>query len=126
MKRQVHGLCVAYQATKHRQVYITGFTFAQIGIAARLTFSLGRIGKNVNWDQSKRLRTGTLVALTPAKDAFKTTCRMAVVAARPLVGLQQNPPEIDVLFGGAEEIEIDPQVEWMMVSSSSLLSRRSL
>ena len=50
------------------QVYITGFTFAISGIAARLSFSLKRVGKKVNWEQSKRLRTGNVVALTPAKD----------------------------------------------------------
>ena len=40
------------------------------------------------------------------------------MAARPLAGLEQNPPEIDIFFGSADEIEIDPQVEWIMVSVS--------
>ena len=38
------------------------------------------------------------------------------MAARPLAGLQQNPPEIDIFFGAADEIEVDPQIEWIMVS----------
>lgn len=100
-----------------------------------MTFSLKRVGKKVNWEQSKRLRTGNLVALTPANDGrcpslhngtcfvadhqsnigFKTICRIAVVAARPLAGLQQN--EVDIYFGAADEVEINPQVEWIMVST---------
>ena len=48
---------------------------------------------------------------------FKTTCHVAVIAARPLERLQQNPPEVDLFFGSPDEIEIDPQQEWVMVES---------
>ena len=96
---------------------MVGLTFANSGVAARITFSLRRLGKKVNWEQSKRLLTGTLVALTPATDMFKSICRVAIIAARPLTELEQNPPEIDIFFGASNEIEIDPQQEWMMVES---------
>lgn len=56
-----------------------------------------------------------MVALTPAKDMFKTICRVAIVAARPLAGVQMNPPEVDIFFASPGEIEIDPQQEWVMV-----------
>ncbi|KAL8954087.1 MAG: hypothetical protein Q9222_000066 [Ikaeria aurantiellina] len=50
---------------------------------------------------------------------FSTVCKVAVVAARPLLpGVQSNPPEIDILFGNVEDIEIDPQREWLMVESA--------
>ena len=98
-------------------MFITGLTFANAGIAARITFSLRRIGKRVNWQQSKRLLTGAVLALTPAKDMFASICRIAIVAARPLAGLEQNPPEIDIFFGSTDELEIDPQQEWVMVES---------
>jgi len=75
------------------------------------------VGKKVNWEQSKRLLTGTIVALTPAREPFKSVCHVAVIAARPLASLQQNPPEIDIFFGGPDELEIDPQQEWLMVES---------
>lgn len=101
----------------YEKVFLTGLTFANAGIAARVTFSLRRIGKKVNWEQSKRLLTGAVLALTPAKDMFASICRIAIVAARPLAGLEQNPPEIDIFFGGADEFEIDPQQEWLMVES---------
>ena len=105
------------QAYIYEKVFITGLTFANAGIAARITFSLRRIGKKVNWEQSKRLLTGQVLALTPAKDMFASICRVATVAARPLAGLEQNPPEIDIFFGGVDEFEIDPQQEWIMVES---------
>ncbi|KAL6718868.1 hypothetical protein ACLMJK_003102 [Lecanora helva] len=108
--------CNAYL---YEKVYITSLTFAKGGIAARITFSLRRVGKKVNWEQSKRLLTGTIVALTSASDGFRTSCCVGVVAARPLVGLQQNPPEIDLYFGAATGMEIDPQQEFLMVESRS-------
>lgn len=58
-----------------------------------------------------------MVALTPAEDMFKKVCRVAVVAARPLAGVSQNPPEIDVFFADPDEIDIDPQQEWVMVEA---------
>ncbi|KAL8785976.1 MAG: hypothetical protein Q9213_003052 [Squamulea squamosa] len=77
------------------QVFIVGLTFAHGGVAAKVTFSLRRTGKKIIWEQSKRLLQGTLVALTPAYDMFETICKVAVVAARPLSGLESNPPTID-------------------------------
>ncbi|KAL8844844.1 MAG: hypothetical protein Q9176_000944 [Flavoplaca citrina] len=99
-------------------VFIVGLTFAQQGVAAKVTFSLRRTGKKIIWEQSKRLIQGTLVALTPADDMFQTICKVAVVAARPLSGVQSNPPAIDIFFGDPNDIEIDPQQEWIMVESS--------
>lgn len=98
-----------------KKVHIVGLTFTITGIAARITFSLRRSGKKVPWEQSKRLITGSVVALSPALDMFEKICRVAVVAARPLAGVQQNPPEIDIFFATPDQIELDPQQEWVMV-----------
>lgn len=57
------------------------------------------------------------MALTPVKDGFKKVCLVAVVAARPLAGLEVHPPEIDIFFAIPNEIEIDPHQEWLMVES---------
>ncbi|KAL8898231.1 MAG: hypothetical protein Q9192_002187 [Flavoplaca navasiana] len=84
------------QSQIYEKVFIVGLTFAQQGVAAKVTFSLRRTGKKIIWEQSKRLIQGTLVALTPADDMFQTICKVAVVAARPLSGVQSNPPAIDV------------------------------
>lgn len=96
-------------------MHIIGFTFAITGIAARITFSLRRSGKKVPWEQSKRLISGSVVALTPAQDMFDKICHVAVVAARPLAGVQQNPPEIDIFFATPDQIALDPRQEWVMV-----------
>ena len=106
-----NGACI------YEKGFITGLTFSFLGIAARITFSLRRIGKKVNWEQSKRLLTGTIIAISPAEDSFKSICHVAVVAARPKAGLEQNPPEIDIFFAAPDEIQIDPQQEWLMVES---------
>ena len=97
------------------KVHIIGLTFASSCIAARITFSVRRTGKKIPWEQSKRLISGSVVALTPAQDMFEKICRVAVVAARPLAGVQQNPPEIDIYFATSDQIELDPRQEWVMV-----------
>lgn len=58
-----------------------------------------------------------MVALSPANDAFQKKCTVAIVAARPLERVKQCPPEIDIYFAAPEEIEIDPQQEWIMVEA---------
>lgn len=67
------------------------------------------------WDYSKRLISGSIVALSPAEDCFKCKCVIAVVAARPLDGVKKQPPEIDIFFARAEDAEFDPHKEWIMV-----------
>ena len=104
-------------AAVYNNVFIVGFTFANTGIAARISFSLERVRKKIIWQQSKRLTSGTIVALTTAEDKFRSICIVAVVAARALAGLELDPPEIDIFFASPDEIEIDPQQEWIMVES---------
>ncbi|KAI7534544.1 P-loop containing nucleoside triphosphate hydrolase protein, partial [Hortaea werneckii] len=74
-----------------------------------------RTGKKILWEQSKRLISGSLVVLTPAQDMFKSKAIVATVAARPLDGLNMNPPEIDLFVARAEEMELDPAMEFVMV-----------
>lgn len=99
----------------YEPVYITALVFSPRGLATRVAFSLSRVKKHIRWEQSKRLITGSLVALSPVDDAFKTTCVLATVAARPLSALDQNPPEIDLFFARPEEQEIDPMKKWIMI-----------
>lgn len=103
----------------YEQVRIVGFTFTYKGIAARIRFSTARSGRKILWSASKRLTSGTLVALTPAKDSFQSQCILAIVAARPLQNLEAGPPEIDILFGANKHLELDPQNAFIMVEASS-------
>ena len=104
-------------AAIYERVYMLEYVFAMKGLAVRIQFSLRRVGKKVLWEQSKRLLQGSLIALTPADDMFKTICKVGIVAARPLSAVQQDPPEIDLFFPRPEDLEIDPHREWLMVES---------
>lgn len=101
------------------QVYITGFTFARKGLAARLRFSTSRAGKRILWQTSKRLTSGSIVALVRAKDKLTDlkSLVVGVVAARPLAGVLCQPPEIDIYFGRPSDVQIDPQEEWLMIEA---------
>ncbi|KAF2743089.1 hypothetical protein M011DRAFT_481047 [Sporormia fimetaria CBS 119925] len=103
----------------YEPVRITSIVYSPRGLATRVAFSLGRVKKFVHWKQSKRLITGTLVALSPSNDCFQSKCVLATVAARPLSALDQNPPEIDLFFARAEDMEIDPTEKWIMVEARS-------
>ncbi|RAQ72394.1 DEAD box helicase involved in nonsense mediated decay [Aspergillus flavus] len=101
----------------YEKVHIVGITFAQQGVATRIQFSTIRSGKNIVWEYSKRLRTGTIVALSPSDDSFRNKCVVAVVAARPLNGVKQHPPEIDIYFARSIDADFDPHQEWVMVEA---------
>jgi helicase required for RNAi-mediated heterochromatin assembly 1 len=101
----------------YEKVHFTGFTFSHWGIAVRTEFSTARAQHRIMWSGSKRLVSGGLVALSPADDKFRNKCIVAVVAARPLEGVNLNPPQIDLYFIRPEDMEIDPQQEWLMVEA---------
>lgn len=64
-----------------------------------------------------------MVLLMPKGDAKKGEAPkpliVATVAARPLAGLEQQPPEIDLFFARPEDIELDSQCEWFMIEERS-------
>ncbi|KAL4763795.1 putative DEAD box helicase involved in nonsense mediated decay [Aspergillus foveolatus] len=101
----------------YEKVYIVGMTFACRGLAFRIQFSINRAGRNIAWEYSKRLVSGSVVALSPADDAFRTKCVIAVVAARPLDGVKLLPPEVDIFFADPSDAGFDPQLEWIMVEA---------
>ncbi|KAF9891202.1 hypothetical protein FE257_004766 [Aspergillus nanangensis] len=103
----------------YEKVHIIGMTFAQQGIGFRIQFSTQRSEKKIFWEYSKRLVAGSVIALSPADDVFQRKCIVAIVAARPLAGVQQQPPEIDIYFARPEETEFDPQQEWIMVEAKT-------
>ncbi|KAG4433671.1 hypothetical protein IFR05_010839 [Cadophora sp. M221] len=103
----------------YTDVTFTGLQLSRIGVASRVEFSCHRAGKRIRWDQSKRLVQGTIVALTPTKDMFKTICKIATVAARPIEGgLDQDPPTVDLFWGDVRDMAFDPVEKYVMVESS--------
>ena len=79
-----------------------------IGAAFRIEFSNERAGKLIRWDQSKRLIQGSVVAITTHRDNFRSVCKIAIIAARPLEGVQQNPPQLDIFWGDDKDTAFDP------------------
>lgn len=98
------------------KVRVVGLTFTYKGVAARVQFST-RSMKRIMWSANKRLTAGTLVAMSPATDNFKTTCLLATVAARPLKNLDTPTPEIDIFFADTNSHEVDAQNEYVMIEA---------
>lgn len=96
-----------------------GLTFSSKGIALKLQFSTARAHKKIVWEYSSRLLAGSLVALSPARDCFKTTCVVATVAARPLDQVKQIPHQVDIYVATVEDTPLDPQQEWIMIHPRS-------
>jgi helicase required for RNAi-mediated heterochromatin assembly 1 len=93
---------------------VTAVKAANQGVAFRVTFSMIRFGKRIIWEQSKRLISGSLVALMRKDNPTKIV--VAVVAARPLTKTSENPPEI-YLFCQSLEIGVDSTAEFLMIES---------
>lgn len=104
----------------YTNITFKGLFFTRFGAASRIEFSMERSPKRVRWEQSKRLVQGTLVALSPVRDGFTKTCKVAVVAARPIEGgLDQNPPQIDLFWGDLDDIVFDPVEKYIMIEARS-------
>ena len=104
------------------KTFITGLTLARDGFAIEVEFSTSLAEKKILWAQSKRLKTGTAVMLTPIGDRFRTTCIVAIVASRRLSNIDVSPPRkphIHLYIADPSQIEIDPQVEYLMVEASN-------
>lgn len=84
-----------------------------------MRFSTRRAGKKILWEYSNRLISGSVVALSPVQEKFAKKCVVAVVAARPLENVNKSPPEVDFFFAQPEDIDFDPQQEWLMVEARS-------
>jgi helicase required for RNAi-mediated heterochromatin assembly 1 len=100
--------CSTKLLTWKNQVTFRGIQLSPIGAAFRVEFSNERAGKLIRWDQSKRLVQGSMVAITTQRDNFQSICKVAVIAARPLEGLEQNPPQIDIFWGDDKHTVFDP------------------
>ncbi|KAJ5181096.1 hypothetical protein N7491_000651 [Penicillium cf. griseofulvum] len=101
----------------YEKVFIAGVTLARSGFALHIQFSTRRAGKNIAWTYSNRLNPGTIVALSPKENAFSSKCVVAVVACRLLEGVEKDPPEVDIFLASPDDIDVDPQQEWIMVEA---------
>jgi helicase required for RNAi-mediated heterochromatin assembly 1 len=49
-----------------------------------MCFSAFRAGVKIDWNTSKRLKAGSIIALSPTSDKFQKNVTIAVVGARPM------------------------------------------
>ncbi|RYC61914.1 hypothetical protein CHU98_g4287 [Xylaria longipes] len=104
----------------YTKVFVQGYLMTRIGPMCRIQFSTQRAGKKIRWIQTRRLTTGSLVAISTAADGFKTICMPAVVADRPFRdGLDRNPPTIQIFWGNTDDAVLDPTTELVMLESRS-------
>jgi helicase required for RNAi-mediated heterochromatin assembly 1 len=99
-------------------VRVNKYVMSTIGPLVTVSFSTERSKYKIQWKQSRRLQPGKIVALSTKADGFKSICKIATVAQRPYRdGLDQDPPEVDLLWANPEDAVLDPALEMIMVES---------
>ncbi|KAI5257997.1 P-loop containing nucleoside triphosphate hydrolase protein [Aureobasidium subglaciale] len=112
--------CYLLQLTdKNLQAFAVGVTFCSRGLGIRMCFSTFRAGVKIDWTTSKRLTSGSIIALSPASDKFQKKIVIALVGARPMELLTQSPPKIDIFFPRPEETIFDPAQEYVFLEETS-------
>ncbi|OHE93393.1 helicase required for RNAi-mediated heterochromatin assembly 1 [Colletotrichum orchidophilum] len=105
------------------KVFIGGVNIIRLGVMIRVTFSAVRARQLINWPASQRLVPGTIVALSPASDNFRTECIVAVVTGRydELIGNSMAPPPLDLEFPDPRITAsvMEPDQEYVMVEARS-------
>ncbi|KAK0632933.1 P-loop containing nucleoside triphosphate hydrolase protein, partial [Immersiella caudata] len=101
------------------EVRVKAYLLSKLGPIVRIEFSTQRSRFKINWSQSRRLTPGKLVALTTKEDGFRKVCKMATIAQRPLRDeLDQDPPEVDLMWANMDDAVLDPAMELVMVEST--------
>ncbi|KAK4151113.1 hypothetical protein C8A00DRAFT_45623 [Chaetomidium leptoderma] len=102
----------------YTQVRVKEYVMSTIGPLVRVSFSTERSKYRIQWQQSKRLQPGKIVALSPKHDNFRKICKIATIAQRPYYdGLDQDPPLVDLLWANPEDAVLDPTLEMVMIES---------
>ncbi|KAL7813386.1 P-loop containing nucleoside triphosphate hydrolase protein [Trichoderma gracile] len=111
----------------YTKVKVTGILLSKQGACSRISFSTERVPTRVDWSDSDRLTPGTLVALSPRWDYFRTKCIVATVATRsfngravPIVEEGDNPfelPRVELFFARNSDLLIDPIEEFVMLEA---------
>lgn len=94
------------------------YQFTTLGPIARVSFLTAPSRYQIQWQQSKRLQPGKLVALSTKADGFNKICKIATIAQRPYRdGLDQDPPLVDLLWADPADAVLDPKLEMIMIES---------
>lgn len=91
---------------------------SRLGPLCRIAFSTDHAQKRIMWQMSRRLRPGAVLAISTKRDNFSSICMTATVAQRPYRGgLDQNPPQVDIVWGNVSDYVVDPDMELIMVEA---------
>lgn len=102
----------------YTKVFVQGYLMTRLGPMCRVAFSVERAAKRIRWNQTRRLTPGTLVALSTAKDRFRTLCIPAVIADRvQRDGQDPGPPTVQLFWADIEDAVMDPSMELIMIES---------
>ncbi|RYP58386.1 hypothetical protein DL769_008978 [Monosporascus sp. CRB-8-3] len=102
----------------YTKVFVQGYLMTRLGPMCRVRFSTERAGKRIRWNQTRRLTTGGLVAISTATDRFRTICMPAVIADHQVRGgLDQNPPTIQLFWANVDDAVLDPMTELVMIET---------
>ncbi|KAI1100025.1 hypothetical protein F4804DRAFT_345048 [Jackrogersella minutella] len=106
------------QTCIYTRVYVRGYLMTRLGPMCQVQFSTARSGKKIRWTQTHRLTVGTLVAVSTARDGFKTICMPAIISDhRVRDGLDQSPPIIHFQWANLNDAVMDPNEELVMVET---------
>ncbi|THW22286.1 P-loop containing nucleoside triphosphate hydrolase protein, partial [Aureobasidium pullulans] len=103
----------------YEKAFAVGIILCRRGLGVRMCFSTFRAGVKIDWITSKRLTTGSLVALSPASDKFQRKIIVAIVGARTQELLHQTPPKVELFFPRPEETIFDPGEEYVFLEETS-------
>ncbi|KAI1359387.1 P-loop containing nucleoside triphosphate hydrolase protein [Xylaria arbuscula] len=104
----------------YTRVFVQGYLMTRLGPMCRIQFSTERAGKRIRWNQTRRLTTGSLVAVSTAQDGFRSICMPAIVADHQIKdGLDQTPPTIQIFWANTHDAILDPTTELVMLESRS-------
>ncbi|KAI0890826.1 P-loop containing nucleoside triphosphate hydrolase protein [Annulohypoxylon nitens] len=102
----------------YTKVFVKGYLMTRLGPMCQVQFSTERSGKKIRWAHTRRLTVGTLVAISTAKDGFKTICMPAVISDHRIRdGLDQNPPTIHFQWTNLGDAIMDPNQELVMIET---------
>lgn len=77
-----------------KQAFATGITLCARGLGVRMCFSTFRAGVKIDWNTSKRLKAGSIIALSPLSDKFQKLIIIAIIGARPMELLNESESTI--------------------------------
>ncbi|KAJ2905660.1 hypothetical protein MKZ38_004735 [Zalerion maritima] len=103
-------------ACVYDNAYFSGFFLSRQGVAFRLVFSTRRAKTVIKWQHSARLKQGSLVAISTARNSFRSFCLVGVVGCRH----EERPPKVDIFLGDPEaaiRIMMDPHGTLVMVTA---------